>query len=192
VGKQLLAAALHYGDACLRGMISASDDPLAVRRYRLARFDLHPMMLLRGAVPRGALPVVERVREGSASDVDLLNSVDRQVRGSAHGVDHEMLLAGHRLVVADRTTGSGYAFLESAGGPALLAATNRRTATDLLWESLAATSPDKPMSFGHLTAANGWAIDVGMAARMELHTFGYLGLRGMRPPTPYLHNGHFL
>src|SRR3954462_10662421 len=116
VGRQLLDAALSHGSGVLRGMIAASEDPLAVRRYRLAGFGLHPTMLLWGRVARDALPVVERVREGSTGDIDLLNSVDRQVRDAAHGVDHEILVATYRLVVVDRTTGSGYAYVEPDGG----------------------------------------------------------------------------
>ena len=192
VGRQLLDAALSYGSGCLRGMLAASEDPPAVRRYRLAGFTLHPTMLLWGRVPRAALPVVERVRDGSAGDIDLLNSVDRQVRESAHGVDHQILTALHRLVVVDRSTGSGYAYVQRDGGAYLLAATNRRTATDLLWEALAASSPDRPVCVDHITASNEWAVDVGMACRLELWTRGYLALRGMKPPVPYLPSGHYL
>jgi GNAT superfamily N-acetyltransferase len=192
VGKQLLEAARGHGRGCLRGMIASSEDPAAARRYRLAGFSLHPMMFLWGSINRALLPVVERVRDGSAADIELMNSVDRQTRGAAHGVDHVLLTPEHRLVVADRTTGSGYAYVEPGGGPYLLAATNRRTATDLLWETLAATTPDQRCVVGHLTSANEWAVDVGMAARMDLHTHGYLALQGMKPPTPYLPSGHFL
>lgn len=192
VGRQLLRAGLDHGRSCLRGLISASEDQAAVRRYHAAGFAMHPMMLLRGAVAREVLPVVERVREGSAGDIDLMNSVDRQVRDAAHGVDHEWLISNHRLVVVDRATGSGYAYVEPGGGAHLLAATNRRTATELLWEALAASSPETPTAIGHVSAANPWAIDVGMTARMELHIAGYLGVRGMKPPTPYLPSGHFL
>lgn len=192
VGRPLLDAALEHGSGCLRAMVAASEDPLAVRRYHAAGLTLHPTMLLRGVVPRAALPVVERVRDGSAGDIDLMDSVDRQVRGAAHGRDHAVLTRHHRLVVVDRTTGSGYAYVAPGGGPALLAATNRRTATALLWETLAATSPDAPVDVAHVTAANEWAVDVGMACRLQLWTSGYLALRGMKPPAPYLHNGHFL
>jgi hypothetical protein len=31
-----------------------------------------------------------------------------------------------------------------------------------------------------------------MAARLQLWTRGYLALRGMKPPSPYLFSGHFL
>lgn len=192
VGRQLLAAALDHGRSCLRGMIASSEDQRALRRYHAAGFELHPMMRLSGVVPRAALPVVERVREGSAADVDLLDSVDRRVRDAAHGPDHELLLGLHRLVVSDGPTGSGYAYVADGGGTTLLAATSRRTATRLLWECLAASSPDEPCDVEGVTAANAWAVDVGMAAGMAVHTEGYLALRGMRPPAPYLPSGHVL
>jgi GNAT superfamily N-acetyltransferase len=192
LGKQLLDASLSYGRGCLRGMIAASSDPKAARRYRLAGFTLHPSMSLTGVVDRAQLPVVERMREGSPADLDLMNSVDRQVRDAAHGVDHELLASAYRLVVSDRSTGSGYAYVDQAGGPYLLAATNRRTATDLLWETLAASSPDVPCSIRRVTPVNEWAVDVGLAARMDLFTNGYLALRHMKPPAPYLPSGHFL
>lgn len=192
IGAQLMAAALHHGRGCLRGMFAASADPGAVRRYRLAGFDLHPQMLLMGTVDRSAIPVVERVREGSAGDVDLLDSVDRRTRGAAHLSDHELLLEQFRLAVVDHTTGSGYAYVDDAGVPVLLAATNRRTASDLMWEALASTRPGEQVTVTHVTAANAWALDVGLAARMAIHQSGYLCLRRMKPPTPYLHHGSLL
>jgi GNAT superfamily N-acetyltransferase len=192
VGRQLLEAALVHGAGSLRAMVASSDDPVAARRYRLAGFTLHPTMLLDGVVPRAALPVVERVREGSAGDVDLMNSVDRQVRGAAHGTDHDWLTRTMRLVVVDRPTGSGYAYVRPGGAAYLLAATNRRVATDLLWETLAASSPAEPVTISHVTSVNEWALDVGMACGLQLWTSGYLGLRGMKPPMPYLHSGAFL
>ena len=33
---------------------------------------------------------------------------------------------------------------------------------------------------------------VGLAAGLTVRTEGYLGIRGMRPPAPYLHNGALL
>jgi GNAT superfamily N-acetyltransferase len=192
VGVQLLAAALHHGRGCLRGMLAASADPGAVRRYRLAGFTLHPQMFLSGVVDRSAIPAVDRVREGSAADVDLLDSLDRQTRGAAHGPDHEVLLEQFRLAVVDRTTGSGYAYVDRSGVPVLLAATHRRTAADLMWDALASSPPGSRVDVRHVTAANEWAVDVGMAARLSLHQSGYLCLRGMKPPAPYLHHGSLL
>jgi GNAT superfamily N-acetyltransferase len=190
IGRGLLAAALHHGRGCLRGMLSASTDIGAIRRYRAAGFSLHPQMYLAGAVDRSAIPVVEKVRDGSAADFELMDSIDRRVRGAAHGPDHAWLAGTFRLVVSDTPSGSGYAYHAPDGMPALLAATNRRTATRLLWECLAA-SGDR-VRVPHVTAANEWAIDVGLAARLDLVQEGYLALRGMRPPAPYLHHGSLL
>jgi GNAT superfamily N-acetyltransferase len=192
IGTQLMAAAMHHGRGCLRGMFAASADPGAVRRYRLAGFDLHPQMLLTGVVERSAIPVVERVREGSAGDIDLLDSVDRQTRGAAHLSDHELLLDQFRLVVSDHSTGSGYAYVDADGSPSLLAATNRRTASRLMWEALASSPPGEQLSVHHITAANAWALDVGLTARLAIYQNGYLCLRRMKPPAPYLHHGSLL
>lgn len=192
IGTQLMAAAMHHGRGCLRGMFAASADPGAVRRYRLAGFDLHPQMLLTGVVARSAIPVVERVREGSAGDVDLLDSIDRQTRGAAHLSDHELLLDQFRLVVSDHSTGSGYAYVDTDGSPTLLAATNRRTAARLMWEALAGSAPGEQVSVHHITAANAWALDVGLEARLAIYQNGYLCLRRMKPPAPYIHHGSLL
>ncbi len=189
IGKALLGAALHHGRGSLRGMISGSSDPKAARIYRQAGFSLHPQMYLMGTLDRSTIPVIEKVREGSAGDIELMDSIDRRTRGSAHGPDHELMQGLWRLIVSDTSTGSGYAYLDGFG-VALLAATNRRTATRLLWAALA--DGDDPTMIVHVTAANEWAVDVGMAARLGLRQEGYLALRGMQPPSPYLHNGALL
>jgi GNAT superfamily N-acetyltransferase len=190
IGKPLLAAAMNHGRACTRRMLSASSDPKAARVYHQAGFELHPQMYFTGTVDRSAIPVVDKVREGTAADVELMDSLDRAARGAGHGPDHELMLSTWRLLVSDTTTGSGYAYLDERGRVALLAASNRRTATRLLWTALA-EGPDVA-TIGHVTAANPWVLDVGFAARLELHTEGYLGLHGMKPPAPYVHNGALL
>lgn len=193
LGTQLLQAALHHGRGWLRGMLSSSADPRAVRRYRRAGFTLHPQMFLTGVVDRTAIPDdLGRVREGSAGDIDLMDSIDRQTRGAAHGPDHEPLLAQFRLAVVDHRTGSGYAYVDASGSPVLLAATSRRTAATLMWEALASSSPGETVEAHHITVANEWAIDVGLEARLDVHQSGYLALRHMKPPTPYLHHGSML
>ena len=189
IGRPLLEAALQHGRGCLRGMLSASSDPKAVRRYRAAGFELHPQMFLNGQVDRSTIPVVDKVREGAASDIELMDSLDRRARGAAHGPDHELLLSSFRLLLSDTSTGSGYAYM-SPGRLQLLAASNRRTAQRLLWAVLADCPGDAVVP--HLTAANHWAIDVGLAARLDLRQAGYLALRGMKPPAPYVHNGALL
>lgn len=190
IGKPLLAAAMHHGRACTRAMLSASSDAKAVRVYHQAGFALHPQMHLAGTVDRSAIPVVDKVREGSAADVDLMDSLDRAARGAGHGVDHELMLRRWRLLVSDTSTGSGYAYLDERGRLALLAAANRRTATRLLWAALADGPAETTLS--HVTGANQWVLDVGFAARLRLQQEGFLGLRGMGLPAPYVHNGALL
>jgi GNAT superfamily N-acetyltransferase len=189
IGRPLLEAAMQHGRGCLRGMLSSSSDPKAVRRYRGAGFELHPQMFLSGVVDRSTLPMVDKVREGTAADVELLDSLDRRVRGAAHGPDHPLLMSMFRLLVSDTSTGSGYAYM-SPGRLQLLAASNRRTAQRLLW-AVVADCPGEAF-VPHLTAANHWAIDVGLEARLDLRQSGYLALRGMKPPSPYVHNGALL
>lgn len=133
VGRPLLEAALWHGRGCLRGMLSSSDDPRAARRYRLAGFSLHPQLAAAGVVDRSGIPVVERVRDAGLSDRDLMDSVDRRTRGAAHGDHHDLLARSGHPIVSETTTGSGYAYVDACGGVAALAATDRRTATRLLW-----------------------------------------------------------
>jgi GNAT superfamily N-acetyltransferase len=190
IGKPLLAAAMAHGRGCTRSMLSASSDGKAARIYRQARFDLHPQMHLFGTLDRSTIPVLEKVREGTAADVDLMDSLDRGARGAGHGVDHELMLHTWRLLVTDSSTGSGYAYLDERGRLGLLAAANRRTAARLLWAALA-EGPGEA-SVPHVTAANQWVLDVGFAARLTVHLDGYLGVRGMKPPSPYIHNGALL
>jgi hypothetical protein len=92
--------------------------------------------------------------------------------------------------VSDTSTGSGYAFHAADGMPALLAATNRRTAAR---PAVGVPRPPAGRASGPARdAANEWAIDVGLAARSDLVQEGYLALRDMRPPAPYLHHGSLL
>ena len=184
LGRALLAPALEYGRGSLRGMLNASSDPKALRRYHEAGFRFHPQMFLRGTPDRSRIPVVEKVREGSESDRDWMDSVDRQTRGAAHGVDHAVLMRQYRLVVSETSSAQGYAYLDD--GIALLAATDRRTAARLMWEAIASSDD---LLIGHITPENSWAVDVGLEARLELNQEGYQALRHMQPPKPYLPNG---
>jgi GNAT superfamily N-acetyltransferase len=185
LGKALLAPSLEHGRGCLRGMLNASSDPRALRRYHDAGFRLYPQMFLWGRPDRSQLPVVEHVREGTESDIDLMDSLDRRTRGAAHGVDHQVLIRQLRLVVTETSSGQGYAYLDH--GVALLAASDKRAASRLMWEAIASTEGD--IRSGHITPENSWAVDVGLAARLELHQEGFAGLRHLRPPTPYLPHG---
>ena len=193
LGRTLLSHALEYGGGCLRGIICASDSPVAARTYRQAGFTLHPTMSLSGRPERERLvspdgPVVP----GSASHVDLLDSVDRRSRGGAHGVDHAELLRDFQLLVCDDLAGSGYCYFDPTGKVELLASTSRRLATRLLTTALLSLDEEAEVRVRDLTAEQQWAVDVGLAAGLRLRNEGYLCLRGMRPPEPYIPSGAYL
>lgn len=187
IGARLLDAATGHGRDCPRWMLSASDDPRAVRRYWRTGFTLHPQLFLRGIVDRSALPAVGRLRPGTADDFAWMDDLDRSLRGGPHGPDHQSLAASCRLVVADDR--SGYAYTTDTMLQ-LLAARDTPTATRLLTECLAGAG--EIFTVAHLTQANAWAVDLGMGAGLALSTRGFLGLRGMEPPAPYVHNGALL
>ncbi|WP_344469437.1 GNAT family N-acetyltransferase [Kitasatospora kazusensis] len=193
-GRLLLERAAEHGRGCLRGLLCASPSPAAARRYRQAGFTLHPAMRLTGTVDRSGLldPGDIPVHPGSAVHTHLLDSVDRRTRGSAHGPDHAFMLAHYdELLIADSLAGSGYCYRDG-GAVRLLAATSKRIATRLLREALARVPDGEEALVEFLTAEQEWAVDVGLEVGLSLDTRGYLAVRGMRPPAPYLPNGAFL
>lgn len=186
VGKALMARAMVHGRACLRGVICCPPDPVAARTYRRAGFTLHPAVRLAGAVDPARLPAPDgAVHEGTERHRDLMDSVDRRTRGGAHGPDHEVLFRHHRLLVVDDLAGSGYCYADERGVEAL-AATSRRLATRLLTAALLSAPAGRPVRVAGLTAEQEWAVDVGIAAGLEIANAGYVCLRGMRPPQPYI------
>lgn len=194
LGRTLLDHALAYAHGCLRGMIVASEDPRAARRYHSAGFRLHPTMALTGRVDRTGLPATGGipVHLGDATHFDLLDSVDRRTRGAAHGEDHLALLrTSDELLVADTLGGSGYCY-RLGGRVMLLAATSRRVATALLTDTLARIPDTERADVRTVTAEQDWAVDVAMSAGLAVATRGYLALRGMKPPTHYLPSGAYL
>lgn len=187
IGRRLLDAVLHHaGDRA--GIFSSTTHPGAIRRYRLAGFSLLPQMRMVGTVDRSTIPVIKGLTEGDASDFGWMDDLDTRLRGAGHGPDHPYLLTSQRLVVARRQR--GYVYVDQRGRASLLAAEDPGTAQELLWEALASSSGDTLVDC--ITSANEWAVDVGLAARLDLVTEGYLGVRAMAAPAPYLPGGRFL
>lgn len=186
IGTALLERAAAHGRGCLRGMACCPEDPAAARALRKAGLALHPAMRLRGIVrPERLADPDGPVVAGPAGQRDLLDSVDRRLRGGAHGPDHDHLMRHCRLLVADDLAGSGYCYLRGDGRLELLAATSRRLATRLLTAALHGLA-GRAASIPHLTAEQQWALDVGLAAGLGPENAGYVCLRGMRAPAPYV------
>lgn len=182
----LLDRAASYGRGCLRAMARIPQDPATLAHWRSAGFELHPLMVLRGQVDHSVLPDHTRVRAGDLGDLDLMDSVDRRARGSAHGPDHRLLATTHRLLVLDRPSGQGYAWVRPDGSPGVVAATSRAAARSLLWEVLAGAPLGATVELGGVSAANQWALEVGTEAGLQIGQGDYLAVRGMKPPTPYV------
>ncbi|MDX6296416.1 MAG: hypothetical protein QOI51_273 [Nocardioidaceae bacterium] len=191
LGRQLLEAALTHGPWSA-GLICSSSDPKAIRRYRLAGFEIHPTMLMWGRVRREAIPALPGLRDGTVADIDLLDDIDRSARGFAHGIDHEILVRQLPLLVTEDGSSRGYAYVMPGGSPYLVAATDHAAAQVVLWGALAFSTPDVPIDFSEVTSHQTWAVDLGLSAGLELHNYGYLAVREMAVPTPYLPCGHFL
>ena len=133
-----------------------------------------------GTVDRSTLPAVTGLDEGQADDFGWMDRLDEQLRGAGHGPDHQYMLDGSRLVVSRADGGRGYVYIDQ-GRPALLAATDQQTAQKLLWESLASSSRNTLVNC--ITTANEWAVDVGLAARLDIGQEGYLALRSASSST---------
>jgi GNAT superfamily N-acetyltransferase len=187
VGRALLERTLRYGDGARGGIIASSGDSRALRAYARAGFAMHPAVQASG-VPR-TLEVPASVREGSLADLGLTESIDRSVRGAAHGSDIEALLTDSRMLVVD---GRGYA-LARRDHLAVLAATDVDAARDLLRAILATAPEGESIRVEYITAAQGWAVDVVLDAGLALGVHNALFLRGdVGPFHPYLPSGAYL
>jgi predicted N-acetyltransferase YhbS len=186
VGSGLLRRAHEYGAHAHGKIILASPDPRAVRAYHRLGLSLHPAVEAKGE-PRDVQPPAG-VRVGGADDVPFTAEVDRHVRGAAHGDDILTQLAmGQTLLVAP---GRGYA-VHGDGALRMLAALEPEGASELLRAVLAQAAGTVTVSF--ITAAQQWAIDVCLEARLELRPTGPVFLGGdVGPFSPYLPSGAFL
>jgi GNAT superfamily N-acetyltransferase len=188
LGSALLDRALAYGDGARGGIILASPDPRALHVYARAGFRLHPTTEASGR-PRDVEPAPE-VRRFTDADHAMAARVDRAVRGAAHGGDLDALAeAGcDRLAFPER----GYA-VHRGGELMLLAAADEEAAAALLRTVLARVPDGASAEVEWLTPAQQWAIDVAVAAGLELRQVGGLFLRGDTGTfRPYLPGGAYL
>lgn len=135
IGRALLERALATVEGAEAGLIVASDDPRAIRRYALAGFALRPTLSAAGTPDPRWLPDSPGTRMGGEADLDLTEALDLRVRGAARGADLATVLgAGGRLVVADGPR-RGYAVLRESS-LFTLAADDEPTAVALLARAL--------------------------------------------------------
>jgi GNAT superfamily N-acetyltransferase len=187
-GRELLDRALAYGNGSVGGVILASADPRALRAYARAGFVLHPSLRATGA-PYGIVGCAD-VRAFEPGDHVLAERVDRHVRGVPHGADLDALADGgcELLVLPER----GYA-VHAGGAVKTIAAFDDEAAGALLRSVLARIPPGGSAEVDWITATQQWAVDVAVAARLELRPAGAVALRGdVGPFRPYLPGGAYL
>jgi len=185
-GGALLHAALGHGRDARGGVILGSSDPRALRAYHRAGFTMHPAAVAAGT-PQDveADPAVEPF--DPARDAAMAAEVDRAVRGAAHGADLEVLAANTELLALP---GRGYV-AHRDGEVKLLAAADEQAARTLLRTALARAGGKAEVSW--LTAAQRWAVDVVVDARLQLDVWGAVFVRGdVGRFTPYIPSGAYL
>jgi hypothetical protein len=188
IGRALLARTLEYGNGARGGIILASPDARALRAYKRAGFALHPTLYAAGR-PRD-VSEAPAVRPFEPADHELAAAVDRTVRGAAHGGDLDALAAGgsELLTYPHR----GYA-AHGDGVVKTIAAFDDDAAAALLRTVLARAPAGKDVDVSWLTSSQQWAIEVVVAAGLDLRPGGAVCLRGdVGPFRPYLPGGAYL
>jgi ribosomal protein S18 acetylase RimI-like enzyme len=191
-GRGLMQAAMSYGDTT-HGLIPSSNDPRALRLYRLAGFTLLPTFEADGAVDRRSIPRPDPAIQVSAADdgdVEALAPISREIRGAAHTEEIRFALAhgAHLVHAPDR----GFALALPGHGVWLLVAREERVATALLWRTLELCGESERPLVRWITGDQGWAIDVVLRAGLALKAHAALAVRGRPGPLhPFLPSGPF-
>ncbi|WP_205698633.1 GNAT family N-acetyltransferase [Conexibacter sp. SYSU D00693] len=191
VGAAVLAPALDHGAGARGGIIAASTDARALKRYVRAGFDALPCLSAAGALNASRIPDGLRARPGDVeADRATLDAASRQARGASHAVDLPAIIAmgGRLLVHEDR----GFA-VERDGAPVLLAALDDEAATDLLWSCFAQAAPGQSVHVDFIPHANDWALRTALDAGLSLGHEGPIFVRGSTGTfRSYLLSGAFL
>lgn len=192
VGRALLDRALAYGDGCPAGMICASPDPKALRRYGRAGFTLHACVEATGEPRRDSLPAGTGVRDGDWDrDRGLVDQLIAARRGAPYGADLDWCReTGARLLVRDGTGhGDRAVAVVRDGQLTVLAGASDEAATRVLWAVLAEAAGR--IRLGYLHNRQQWAVEVALDAGLELSLTDALATRGdlLVPPSPYVPSG---
>ena len=188
LGRALLARALEYGESARGWIVLASADARALRAYAGAGFALHPSLSARG-VPANPIGCAD-VRTWEPADHELAAAVDRAVRGAPHGADLDALAAGGAELLT--LPGRGYA-AHRDGDVKTIAAFDDAAAAVLLRSVLARLPEGGKAAVDWIAAPQQWAVEVAVAARLELRLGGAVCLRGdVGPFRPYLPGGAYL
>ena len=194
IGRRLLDGALAHGAGCRSGMICASPDPKALRRYGRAGFTLHAGFEALGDPQRGRIPNGLGVRDGDWDrDRDLVEELITLRRGEPYGPDLDWCQKhGMRILVRDGSgTDDRAVVLLSSDHVGTLAGASEDAAARVLWAALG--EAEGRVRVGYLHSLQQWAIAVALEAGLPLTISDALATRGdlLVPPAPYLPSGIF-
>jgi ribosomal protein S18 acetylase RimI-like enzyme len=195
VGRDLLKLALSHGDPQSPGTIQCSRDPKAMALYTGFGFTLHPVVTAWGVIRPGTVTRPQDVirhepDEVGQRELEIVDAIDREVRGSARSVDIVAMLAqpGNRLLLHGD---QGYAVAKDER-IVTLGARREESAALVLRAMLAEAPTGETIEVNWLTAAQQWAVREVVAAGIELQPYGPVMVRGMDgPPSPYIPSGGF-
>jgi GNAT superfamily N-acetyltransferase len=195
IGRELLRLAHTHGDPHSPGTIQCSRDPKAMALYADLGFSLHPVVAAWGPIRPGAVTRPDEVARFEGAGVtevqlDIVTGIDRAVRGSARTGDVEIMLSeeGNRLLLHED---QAYAVAKD-DRLVTLGARNEESASLVLRTMLAEAPPGETVEVNWLTAPQQWAINVLIAAGVELQPYGPVMVRGMPgPPHPYIPSGGY-
>lgn len=185
-GRALMQAALGYDRDCSGGLIVASDDPRALRLYGSSGFALEATFRATGAVDPALLPDAHpAITPVPAAQLDTLAPISRAARGAAHTPDLGVAL--YRNSSFFRLEDRGFVATMPGRGVWTLAARDEQAAAALLWHALAQLQNERAIEIGWISGRQQWALDVLLAARLSVTSYGALASRGaVGPLYPYL------
>ena len=190
LGRELFDAAWDYGRRADGHIILSSAHPAAMRLYGQTGLPLLPCIAAAGIADLTRAPDLTAVRDGDAADLELVDTIGRELRGAGHGVDLPMLLeVGTRLVLVDDRA---FAFYR---GPRLILAGGRddESAALALWGAFARMGRGATLTVDFLTAGQDWAVQACLTAGLALSPDGPMFAGGdLGPLRPYLPSGSYL
>jgi hypothetical protein len=190
-GRALMHSALDYDGACTGGVIIASDDPRALRLYASSGFALEATFKATGTIDPALIPdahpAITAVRR---AELDSLGPISRAARGAAHTPDLEVAL--FRGSSISRLEDRGFVVTMPGRGIWALAARDEQAAAALLWHGLNQVQDEPNIDIGWISGRQQWAIDVLLAARLAITSYGAICTRGaVGPLHPYIPSPSF-
>jgi GNAT superfamily N-acetyltransferase len=188
-GRALMRAALDYRSDLTDRLIMSTNDARAMRLYWQAGFALYPALLASGQVRRESLPEPDpQITEVAINEIAELVPISVALRGGPHSEEMKMMAdVGARIFrLADR----GFVVVSAHHEVWLLAARDTEAAQALLWCGLAYAGRDGPVRVRYVSGANQWAVDVLIAAGLDVVADGAVAVAGNPGPLcPYIPSG---